>query len=104
MIPIVLVVSVPATVVHHGVFGTFGVRLRLILCCGEVVGLHGFFCVDAAIRIFPRSVLIISVLPAPSLGRGLTPIDLRMLGLIRVAIRRVWVVVCFILIQKDVSH
>lgn len=104
MIPIVLVtVSVPATVVHHGIFGTFGVRFRLILCC-EVIGLHGFFCVDAAIRIFPRSVLIILVLLAPSLGRGLTAIDLRMLGLIRVAIRRVWIVVCFILIQKEISH
>lgn len=104
MVSIVLVVSVSATVVHHSIFSTFGIRFRLILCCGEVIGLHGFFCVDAAIRIFPRSVLIILVLLAPSLGRGLTSIDLRMLGLVRVAIRRVWIVVGFILIQTEVSH
>lgn len=101
MIPIVLLVSVPATVVPRSIFGPVGERFRLILCC---VGLHGFFCVDAAICIVPRSVLIILVLLAPSLGQGLTPIDLRMLGLIRVAIRRAWIVVCFILIRKEVSH
>lgn len=102
MVSIVLVVSVSATVVHHSIFSSFGIRFRLILCCGEVVALHGFFCVDAAIRIFPRIVLIILV--APSLGRGLTSIDRRMLGLVRVAIRRVWIVVSFILIHTEVSH
>lgn len=100
MIPIGLVVSVSAAIEHHSVVCTLRVSFHRVLCCGEIIGLHG--CVDAAVG----SVAVILWLLAEGLAHRLTlgvkvmPVDLRTLVFVCVVIRRVWINVGFILVYK----
>lgn len=100
MIPIGLVVSVPAAIEHHSIVCTLRVSFHRVLCCGEIIGLH--WCVDAAIG----SIAVILWLLAEGLAHRLTlgvkvmPIDLRTLVFVCVVIRRVWIKVGFILVNK----
>lgn len=100
MIPIGLVVSVSAAIEHHSVVCTLRVSFHRVLCCGEIIGLHG--CVDAAVG----SVAVILWLLAEGLAHRLTlgvkvmPIDLRTLVFVCVVIRWVWIKVGFILVYK----
>lgn len=102
MIPVGLVVSVSATVEHHSVVRRFGVSVHRVLGCGELAGLHGSFCVHAAVG----SVAVVLWLLAEGLARRLTlgvevmPIDLRTLVFVSVVIRRVWIKVGFMLVLK----
>lgn len=103
MIPVRLGVSVSASVEHHSVVRTLGVSFHHVLRCGEVAGLHGSFCVHAAVG----GVAVVLWLLAEGLARRLTlgvevmPVDLRTLVLVRVVLRRVRVKVGVMLVYKQ---
>lgn len=54
-----LVVSVSSAIVHHSVIGALRVWVRLILVCGEIIGLRRFFCADGGVCIFSLGELMI---------------------------------------------
>lgn len=103
MIPVGLVLSVPASIEHHSVVCTFRVSLQCVLRCGEIAGLHGSFRVDAAVG----GVAVVLRLLAEGLARRLTlrvkvmPVDLRALVFIWVVIRMVRIKVVFTLVYRS---
>lgn len=96
-VPVVLIVSSSSfSVVHHSVVAALRECLSLVLVCGKIVGL----CADAGVGILSLVELVVLWLMAPRLRQRLSlmSVELNTQSLIRVLIRRVAVVVAFILI------
>lgn len=98
MNPVGLVVSVSAAIEHHSVVCTLRVSFQPVLCCGEIIGLHG--CIDAAVGSVAVILWLLAEGLAHRLALGVKMIDVRTPIFVSIVIRRVWIKVGFVLVHK----
>lgn len=95
-VPVDLVISSSSSIAHYRFVAALGECLRLIFVRGKIIGL----CADAGVGILFLVELVVLWRLAPCLGQRLSlmSVELNTQSLIRVLIRRVVVIVTFILI------
>lgn len=95
--PMVLVISSPFSIVYYSIGGALRERLSLIPICGKIIGL----CTIAGVGIISLVELVVLWLLLPCLRLTLISIELNAPSLIRVPIRRVVVIVPFVLVREN---
>lgn len=110
VVPVVLVVSASSlSIIHYSIIRALRVRFRIILICGEIIGLHRFFCAHAGVCIISMGELMILRLLVPGVRQRLTlrvspmSIDLNSSILISVFLMRALIIVNFIVLQRDID-
>lgn len=95
--PMVLVISSPFSMVHYCIGGALRERLSLVPICGKIIGL----CAVAGVGILSLVEVVVLRLLLPRLRLNLMSFELNAPSLIRVPIRRVVVIVPFVLVQEN---